>query len=148
MFFCKKLGGRKILLVTDKILEKSLWFKDVVGELEKHSIEYIVFSSISPNPRDYEVMNGKAVFDENKCNMILALGGGSVMDCAKGIGIVSSNSGHIIDYEGVDMINVPIPPLICIPTTGGTAADVSQFAIINNTAEKYKFAIISKAVCT
>ncbi len=144
--FCKKLGGRKILLVTDKILEKSLWFKDVVGELEKHSIEYIVFSSISPNPRDYEVMNGKAVFDENKCNMILALGGGSVMDCAKGIGIVSSNSGHIIDYEGVDMINVPIPPLICIPTTGGTAADVSQFAIINNTAEKYKFAIISKAV--
>ncbi len=144
--FCKKLGGRKILFVTDKILEKSLWFKDVVGELEKHSIEYIVFSSISPNPRDYEVMNGKAVFDENKCNMILALGGGSVMDCAKGIGIVSSNSGHIIDYEGVDMINVPIPPLICIPTTGGTAADVSQFAIINNTAEKYKFAIISKAV--
>ncbi|MCW3785382.1 alcohol dehydrogenase-like regulatory protein ErcA [Plebeiibacterium sediminum] len=144
--FCKKLGGRKILLVTDQILEQSLWFTEVVGELEKHSIDYIVFSSISPNPRDYEVMNGKTVYDENKCNMILALGGGSVMDCAKGIGIVSSNSGHILDYKGVDMINIPIPPLICIPTTGGTAADVSQFAIINNTVEKYKFAIISKAV--
>jgi alcohol dehydrogenase class IV len=68
------------------------------------------------------------------------------MDCAKGIGIVVSNGGHILDYEGVDKIIVPMPPLICIPTTAGTSADVSQFAIINDTQRKTKIAIISKTI--
>ncbi|RIJ48167.1 iron-containing alcohol dehydrogenase [Maribellus luteus] len=144
--FCKKLGGRKVLLVTDQGIENTRWLSEIEKELQKQSLEYIVFSSISPNPRDYEVMEGKTKYEEHKCNLILALGGGSVMDCAKGIGIVSTNLGHIHNYEGVDMINKPMPPLICIPTTGGTAADVSQFAIINNTSERYKFAIVSKAV--
>lgn len=144
--FCKKLGGRKILLVTDKGIEKTPWLHEIENELQKQSLNYIIFSSVSPNPRDFEVMEGMEIFNENNCNMILALGGGSVMDCAKGIGIVASNHGNIREYEGVDMISKPIPPLICIPTTGGTAADVSQFAIINNTTERYKFAIVSKAV--
>jgi len=68
------------------------------------------------------------------------------MDCAKGIGIVSANGGHILEYEGIDMVPAPGPPLICIPTTAGTAADVSQFSIINNCQEKVKIAIISKTV--
>ncbi len=68
------------------------------------------------------------------------------MDCAKGIGIVAANGGNILDYEGVDQVPAPMPPLICIPTTGGSSADVSQFAIINNTQEHVKIAIISKAV--
>jgi len=68
------------------------------------------------------------------------------MDCAKGIGIVSSNQRHILTFEGVDQVEMPMPPLICIPTTGGTSADVSQFAIINDTAERTKIAIVSKAV--
>ncbi len=144
--FCKKLGGRKIFLITDEGIKKTPWILEVENELKKQSLEYLVFSSVSPNPRDFEVMNGKNIYEENKCNVILAIGGGSVIDCAKGIGIVSSNQGNIRDYEGVDMITMPMPPLICIPTTGGTAADVSQFAIINNTSELYKFAIISKAV--
>ena len=144
--FCKKLGGRKVFLVTDKGIENTQWLKEIENELKKQSLEYIIFSSVSPNPRDFEVMQGKEAYEKSNCNLILALGGGSVMDCAKGIGIVSSNQGNIKDYEGVDMINKPMPPLICIPTTGGTAADVSQFAIINNVSKGYKFAIISKAV--
>nr|WP_319265950.1 alcohol dehydrogenase-like regulatory protein ErcA [uncultured Draconibacterium sp.] len=144
--FCKKLGGRKVFLVTDKGIENTQWLTEIENELKKQSLEYIIFSSVSPNPRDFEVMQGKVAYEKNNCNLILALGGGSVMDCAKGIGIVSSNQGNIKDYEGVDMINKPMPPLICIPTTGGTAADVSQFAIINNVSKGYKFAIISKAV--
>ncbi len=144
--FCKKLGARKVLLVTDEGITQTPWLNEIKNNLQLNSVEYIIFSSISPNPRDYEIMEGRNIFKENNCNLILAIGGGSVMDCAKGIGIVSSNNGNIHDYEGVDMINKPIPPLICIPTTGGSAADVSQFAIINNTTEKYKFSIISKAV--
>ncbi len=144
--FSKKLGARKIFFATDPGLVNTPWVADIESEFHKHSLEFIRFSSISPNPRDFEVMKGKELYIEHNCNLILALGGGSVMDCAKGIGIVCSNGGHISDYEGVDMINSPIPPLICVPTTAGSAADVSQFAIINNTEEHYKFAIISKAV--
>lgn len=144
--YCQKLGGRNIFIVVDEFIKKSIWFKEVENGLQKTGLEYHVFSSVSPNPRDFEVMEGVNACKENKCNLILALGGGSVMDCAKGIGIVSTNHGHIHSYEGVDVIRRPMPPLICIPTTGGTSADVSQFAIINNTTEKYKFAIISKAV--
>lgn len=144
--YCAKLGGRKIFVVTDTVIKKSRWFKELENDLQTHSLDYHVFSSVSPNPRDYEVMQGKDEYEGKRCNLILALGGGSVIDCAKGIGIVCTNQKHIHDYEGIDMINKPMPPLICIPSTGGTSADLSQFAIINNTSEKYKFAIISKAV--
>jgi alcohol dehydrogenase class IV len=68
------------------------------------------------------------------------------MDCAKGIGIVVSNGGNILDYEGIDNITQPLPPLLCIPTTAGSAADVSQFAIINDVARSVKIAIISKSI--
>lgn len=68
------------------------------------------------------------------------------MDCAKGIGIVASNSSNILNFEGVDKVTIPGPPLICIPTTSGSSADVSQFAIILDSYKKTKIAIISKAV--
>jgi len=144
--YCKKLSGRNILLVTDAGLLQTKWIAEIEDNLKQQSLNYVVFSAISPNPRDFEVMNGKKVYDDNNCNLILAIGGGSVIDCAKGIGIVVSNHGHICEYEGVDMIHKPMPPLICIPTTSGASADVSQFAIINNFSERYKMAIISKAV--
>jgi alcohol dehydrogenase class IV len=91
-------------------------------------------------------MAGVAVYRSEGCNALVAVGGGSPIDCAKGIGIVTSNDRHILLFEGVDMVKVPMPPLICVPTTGGTSADVSQFVIISNPLEKVKFAIISKSV--
>ena len=66
------------------------------------------------------------------------------IDCAKGSGLVSSDERHILEFEGVDKIAVPAPPLICIPTTAGTGADVSQFAIINDTKRRVKIAIIGQ----
>ncbi|MDQ1771923.1 iron-containing alcohol dehydrogenase [Labilibaculum sp. A4] len=143
--YCQKLGGRKVLLVTDNIILKSPWILEAEGKLKEAEIDYVIFSNVSPNPRNYEVMEGAQMYSQNKCNMILAIGGGSVIDCAKGIGIIANNGGDIRDFEGVDKIYKPMPPLVCIPTTGGTSADVSQFAIINNYEEKYKMAIISKA---
>ena len=144
--YCKKLGGKTLLLVTDQGVMLTSWMDELKKALNEAGLEYVIFSSISPNPRDYEVMDGLAVYLENKCNLILAIGGGSVIDCAKGIGIVTTNHKHICDFEGVDKILHPIPPMVCIPTTGGTSADVSQFAIINNYTKKYKMAIISKAI--
>jgi len=144
--FCRQLGGKKVLIVTDSGIIKTPWLSEIENSLIQSNIDYVIFSSISPNPRDYEVMEGVQCYQENKCNIILALGGGSVLDAAKGIGIVSTNHLSISAFEGVDKIERPMPPLICIPTTGGTAADVSQFAIINNYRERYKMANISKSV--
>ena len=91
-------------------------------------------------------MEGARIFEQSHCNGTLAIGGGSAIDCAKGIGIVSSNNRHILEFEGVDQVEIPAPPLICIPTTSGSSADVSQFAIITDEGRKVKIAIISKTL--
>jgi len=144
--YARKLGGRKLLVVSDPGVIAAGWTADVIAAIEEEGLTYAVFSDVSPNPRAAEVMTGAAFFEQENCNMLVAVGGGSPIDCAKGIGIVSSNRRHILEFEGVDQVTSPIPPLICIPTTGGTAADVSQFAIITDLRERVKIAIVSKAV--
>lgn len=144
--YAKNLGARKILIVTDPGIIKAGWVSELIDNLEASKLKYAIFKDVSPNPRDFEVMAGVDVFNKEKCNFIIAIGGGSPMDCAKGIGIVAANSRHIHDFEGVDKVTLPGPPLICIPTTSGSSADVSQFAIILDTQKKTKIAIISKTV--
>jgi alcohol dehydrogenase class IV len=89
-------------------------------------------------------MEGVEAYNASNSDVIVAVGGGSVLDCAKGIGIASANKETITVFEGVDKIPQPGPPLICVPTTSGSSADVSQFAIINDNARKVKIAIVSK----
>ena len=144
--YARNLGAKKVLLVTDSGVTEVGWAGKVEESLRKSEIEYHIFSGVNPNPSDGEVEKGVAIYSEEKCDVIVAVGGGSPIDCAKGIGILVSNGGRIQDYEGVDLVGEPLPPLICIPTTAGTSADVSQFAIIRDLERKIKFAIISKAV--
>ncbi len=134
------------MVVTDENLLSYPWFTDIIDEVRKCVPNFSIFHQVTPNPRDYEVMLGADQFILDKCDLIIAVGGGSAIDCAKGISIVSANGGNILDYEGVDEINFPGPPLICIPTTAGASADVSQFAIIYDSTNKIKKAIISKKV--
>jgi alcohol dehydrogenase class IV len=144
--YARTFGARKVLLVSDPGVQKAGWVADVEQTLRESLIEYVVFTDVSPNPRSEEVMRGAALYASEGCNLIVAVGGGSPMDCAKGIGIVSSHGRHILEFEGVDTLTVPIPPLILIPTTSGTSADVSQFAIINDEFERVKISIVSKSV--
>lgn len=138
--------SKRPMIVTDKMLLTLPWFAGILEEIKKYVKSYIIFDDVTSNPRDYEVMQGAERFLSEKCDLIIAVGGGSPIDCAKGISIVSTNGGEILDYEGVDEINLPGPPLICIPTTAGASADVSQFAIICDTVNLVKKAIISKKV--
>jgi alcohol dehydrogenase len=139
-------GAKKVMVVTDPGIINAGWVDQLLDSLRQEDIDYIIFANNHPNPRDSEVMAGAELYLKEDCDLIIAIGGGSPMDCAKGIGIVSSNHRHILSFEGVDEVPIPAPPLICIPTTAGTAADVSQFAIINDTSRKVKVAIISKTV--
>jgi alcohol dehydrogenase len=145
-YYALNLRARRLLVVTDPGVTRAGWLSEVLADLEASGLETRVFSGVTPNPRDHEVMAGVERYRHEGCDVILALGGGSVIDCAKGIGIVVGNGGHILDYQGVDCIRQPGPPLICIPTTAGTAADISQFAIINDAARHCKVAIVSKSV--
>ncbi len=140
------LALHKVLVVSDPGVAAAGWTGRVVDSLHRAGVATEPFYAVTPNPKDREVMAGADRYRAAGCNGIVAVGGGSPMDCAKGIGIVSSSGGSILEYEGVDQIPQPMPPLICIPTTAGTAADISQFAIITNTADNRKIAIISKAV--
>lgn len=142
----RNLGATRVLVVTDPGVIAAGWTDEVKQHLEEVGLSHAVFAEVSPNPRADEVMAGAERYREEACDFIVAVGGGSPMDCAKGIGIVSSNGGHILDYEGVDEVRLPMPPLVCLPTTGGTSADVSQFAIISDRAHQRKVAVISKAV--
>ena len=140
------LGATKAFIVTDPGVRKAGWASAVEESLKQSDIPYIIFDGVTPNPKDHEVMEGVDVCKKEGCDLIIAVGGGSPMDCAKGIGVIMGNPGNILEYEGVDMIPNPGPPLIFIPTTAGTSADVSQFAIISDTGRKVKIAIISKMV--
>jgi len=144
--YARQFSAVKVLIVTDSGVTAAGWLADVQQSLEEAGVPYHVFSKVTPNPRSAEVMEGAEVYEREKCNVIVAVGGGSPMDCAKGIGVVSSNNMNILKFEGVDKIQIPIPPLIFIPTTAGTSADVSQFCIILNREELVKIAIVSKAV--
>jgi alcohol dehydrogenase class IV len=142
----RRLALEKVLVVSDQGVCNAGIAGQVIDSLQQSGVAVSLFSDVTSNPKDFEVMAGARQFMQHDCNGIISVGGGSPMDCAKGIGIVCSNGGTILDYEGVDRIAIPIPPLICIPTTAGTAADISQFAIITNSVDQRKIAIISKSI--
>lgn len=144
--YARNFGARKVLIVTDPGVTAVGWTDDIKQSLDAYDVPYTIFDKVTPNPRTHEIMLGAEQYRREKCDVIVAVGGGSPIDCAKGIGIVCSNSRDILAFEGIDQVDMPMPPLICIPTTGGTSADVSQFAIILNQEQRVKFAIISKAV--
>lgn len=145
-FYARNMQAQRVLIVTDAGVIAAGWLQDIEQDLQEVGIEYAVFSQLTSNPKDVEVMAGARFYEENACDVIVALGGGSVIDCAKAIGIVHANNCEVHVFEGVDNVDIPGPPLICIPTTAGTSADISQFCIIVNSAERYKMAIISKSV--
>ena len=144
--YARLYGARRALLVTDAGVMAAGWSGCVAAALEAEEVDHRVFSQVTPNPRAEEVMAGAELHRSAGCDLIIAVGGGSPLDCAKGIGIVVANPGSILDYEGIDKISMPMPPLICVPTTAGSSADVSQFAIITDRETSRKLAIISKAV--
>jgi len=144
--YAANFRARKVLLVTDPGVQAAGWAEKVGNSLAGEGIAYTVFEDVTSNPKDFESAAGAKRYHEEKCDVIVAVGGGSPMDCAKGIAILVANGGSVLDYEGVDMVSVPPPPMIFIPTTAGTSADVSQFAIITDTTRKVKIAIVSKAI--
>lgn len=138
----KNLGAKKALIVTDEGLYKAGVADIIVNYLNEAGVASYVFAGAEPNPTDKNVHDGVEKYNENGCDFIISLGGGSSHDCAKGIGLVTAGGGHIRDYEGVNKSKVPMTPLVAVNTTAGTASEMTRFCIITNTDTHVKMAIV------
>jgi 1,3-propanediol dehydrogenase len=142
----RRLGGERILLVTDPGLIAAGWVDESIKYFQEEDLQYIIYDNVVTNPRDFQVEEGVQLYRRKNCDVIAVVGGGSPVDTAKGIGILASNHGRIHEYEGANLVTQPIPPLLCVPSTAGTGADVSQFAVIANKRTKTKMTILSRAI--
>lgn len=142
----RRIGGKKVFLVSDQGLFNAGWVDLVMKSLLEAGLTFVFYDQVTANPKDYEIEEGALEYISQGADVIVGLGGGSAMDAAKGIAILSSNGGHVRDYAGTDKIHRPLPPLVLCPTTCGTGSDVSQFAIVNDTEEKCKLTIMSRCV--
>ncbi len=140
----KKRGFKKILVVTDPDLLKFGVTKKVTDLLDNAGLSYEVFSNVKANPSVFCVKAGLEVFKDSKADSIVAIGGGSAMDTAKAIGIISANPefSDVVSLEGVADTKNPSVPIIAVPTTAGTAAEVTINYVITDEAKKRKFVCV------
>ena len=128
---------KKPLVATDAGVVRAGILSKAVESLESTNIEYTVFDEIEPNPTDFIVLKGLEVYRAAACDLVIAIGGGSVMDAAKAIRLLSTHQPplerYFLDGGGVERITRNLPPLISVPTTAGTGSEVSQAAIITDT---------------
>ncbi|MGD9607947.1 MAG: iron-containing alcohol dehydrogenase [Desulfovibrionaceae bacterium] len=142
----KRLGGRRVLLVTDQGLVGAGWVDRIMEILRDNGLEWVFFDAVNSNPRDHQIHEGAALYARERADVIIGLGGGSPMDAAKGIATIIGNGGRINDYEGANRIMRPLPPMIFLPTTAGSGSDISQFCIITDVERRLKMSIISRSL--
>jgi len=138
----KTIGGSKALVVTDKPLVEIGIANKIISLLNEAGIETVLYDGVLPNPTVKNVHDGLDLYKKENCDIIIAVGGGSPIDCAKGIGLVATNGGSIKDYEGLDMSKKAMPPFIAVNTTAGTASEMTRFTIITDTDRHVKMAIV------
>lgn len=141
-----RLGGRRPFVVTDPGLVEAGWAAAALKVLRDNGLSPLQWTGVTPNPKDHEIEAAFEHYASAGGDVIVALGGGSCIDAAKGVAILSGNGGTILDYVGVDRVMQPIPPLVMVPSTSGTGADVSQFAVVTDTRHRTKLTIISRTL--
>ncbi len=133
--------GRRALLVTDPGIRKAGHVERALSTLRKAGVETFVFHDVEENPTTRHVEAG-VQFARKRApiDVIIALGGGSVMDCAKGINFILTNGGKMEDYWGFGKANQPMLPSIGIPTTAGTGSEAQSYALISHPQTHQKMA--------
>ena len=134
------LGMRRPLLVTDAGVKAAGLLDTALEALRRSDVEPVVFDRVRANPGVELVDAGAAEYRAQGCDGLVAIGGGSSMDTAKGIGVVAVHDGSIVEYEwGHKPIRSRIPPMIAVPTTAGTGSEVTLWAVITDPKRKIKF---------
>jgi len=144
----RELGGRRVLLVTDHGLEEAGHPQRALEILRAAGLEVILFDEVRSDPTTADVERGLAVARDARIDFLVGLGGGSSMDCAKGINFLLTNGGRMEDYMGFGKAQKPMLPMIAVPTTSGTGSEAQSFAIIARESDHMKMACGDpKAAC-
>ena len=145
----KKVGsesarfGKRAFLVTDRNIREAGYVAQAVEAMKGNGVEAVVFDQVNSEPSDTVVGDGLRAFRDGKCDVVVALGGGSPIDAGKAIAALATNTAKISDFMGVNKIAKPAIPIIAIPTTAGTGSEVTRFTIITDTAKDVKMLIVS-----
>lgn len=138
-FEADKVGGTRAVLVTDRVLRQAGLVEQATSGLAGGSVALAgIYDDVPPNSEVGAVERGAAFAREAGCDLLIALGGGSVIDTAKGMALLLTEGGSLLDHEGAGLINRPLVPLIAIPTTAGTGSEVTIAAVIKDNARGVK----------
>jgi len=140
-----ELGFKRTLLVADHGLLASGHVDEALGPLLNSAIEVIRFHDFETNPDSQMVAAGSTFAESEKIDSIIGLGGGSSMDCAKGINFLLTNGGQMRDYQGYGKASKPLLPMIGIPTTSGTGSEAQSYALISDADTHVKMACGDKS---
>ena len=135
-----EMGARRVLVVSDPGIVKAGHTKRGIDSLTSAGIETFLFDDVHENPSTDDVDRGVRFAKRNEPELIVGLGGGSSMDCAKGINFVYSNGGTMHDYWGVGKALKEMLPMIAAPTTAGTGSEAQSFALISDAKTHVKMA--------
>ena len=141
-----ELGARRVLLVSDPGVVEAGHAEHGLKALSSAGIETLLFDGVSENPTTDNVEAGLKAAKRFEPEVLVGLGGGSSMDCAKGINFLYTNGGRIQDYQGMGKAARPMLPMIAVPTTAGTGSEMQSFAIISDTKTHVKMACGDKKV--
>ncbi|QDU42672.1 Alcohol dehydrogenase 2 [Symmachiella dynata] len=143
-----ELGGTRVFLVTDPGLQQAGHAQHGLESLNAAGLHVTMFTDVQQNPTTDDVDRALAVARGANVDLIVGLGGGSSMDCAKGVNFLLSNGGRMEDYWGVGKATKPMLPMIAVPTTSGTGSEAQSFALIANSKTHMKMACgDKKAAC-
>lgn len=140
------LSAKKIFIVTDKIIEKACILNNFEKALSKSNIEFTIYDGVLGEPTTDYVEEGLKKYKKNGSDIIIAIGGGSIIDTAKAISVMTSNPGTISRYKGLGKIKRKGAPVIAIPTTAGTGSEVTPYTIITDTKSNVKMLIGSEHI--
>ncbi|MGD9567116.1 MAG: iron-containing alcohol dehydrogenase [Sedimentibacter sp.] len=138
-------GGKQPIIITDKGVRNAGILDKITDILKQSDINYIVYDGVEPNPKDVNVEEGAKIAKEHGADSIIAVGGGSPIDCAKSVGVLLAHNGDKIKkYEGKTAATKPLPLLITIPTTSGTGSELTFSSVITDTENNYKMTVKSQ----
>ena len=134
----QKLGGGRLLLVTDPGIVQVGLILPVEESLKTKNLDYVLYDPVDPQPPARVIDRGAEIFKSEKCGIILGLGGGSSLDVAKGISLLATNGGRILDYCGVDLVPKKGAPFLLMPTTAGTGSEATRVLVLTDEEQNVK----------
>lgn len=130
------------LIVVSGTIMRSGLVNDFFEKLKKNNITYVVYDTVKPNPTVENIEECLKIYKDNNCRAIVAIGGGSPIDCAKVVGARATNSNlQIKDLRGFLKVKKPIPPFFAVPTTAGSGSEVTIAAVVTDSHTHEKYAI-------